>query len=309
MKGKKTVHETKSLSSATSGNRGVMYLEIGGVQFSLLSRLPHLLRKHEAVYRPFIRKTENKEAINVTIRLEGGSLPETGNLKEIFNSGQSWSMFREGDVYWAVRQPPAFDEPLWLARFTPDMTDITVHCSDKITSTPFRYPLDQVLLMYILARNNGAIVHAAGMRIAGKGLLFPGPSGAGKSTLARQFTGSGDSQVSLLSDDRLIIRKMNGRFVAFGTPWPGEEGIARNESMPLSGIFFLSHGEKNMLREINPPEILEKLLRVTSIPWYDREVMDEVLRFCEDLITRIPCFELFFTPDSRIRDFLKTLPF
>ncbi|MCK5058646.1 MAG: hypothetical protein KAT34_18475 [Candidatus Aminicenantes bacterium] len=287
----------------------MIYMEIGGVQFSVFSRSPHLLQKHEAVYRRFIRKTKNMAAaIDVTIHLEAGDLPETGNLSEIFDSGQSWSMFREGDVYWIVRQPRAFSEPLWVARFGRDMAEVTVYCSDKITSTPFRYPLDQVLLMYILARNNGAIVHAAGLRIGNKGLLFPGPSGAGKSTLLRQFAGCKESEVSLLSDDRIIIRKIDGDFHAFGTPWPGEEGIALNEGMSLSGIFFLSHGEQNSLKELNQPEVLEKLLRVTSIPWYDRDVMDDVLHFCEDLITKKPCYELLFTPDSSITNFLKTLP-
>lgn len=288
----------------------MIYMEIGGVQFSIFSRTPRLLQKHEAVYRPFIRKTKNRAAaIDVTIHLEAGNLPETGNLSEIFDSGQSWSMFREGDTYWIVRQPRAFNEPLWVARFTRDMAEVTVSCSDKITSTPFRYPLDQVLLMYIFARNNGAIFHAAGMRIACKGLLLPGPSGAGKSTLTRQFAGCKESEVSILSDDRIILRKMNGNFYAFGTPWPGEEGIALNEAMPLSVILFLSHGEKNSLKKLKRPEVLEKLLRVTSIPWYDRDVMDDVLHFCEDLITKIPCYELLFTPDSRIVSFLKRCRF
>jgi len=286
----------------------MIYMEIGGVQFTVVSRTPYLLQKHETVYHPFLSKTKNRAAaIDVVIHLEAGNLPETGNLTEIFNSGQSWSMFREGESYWIVRQPRAFDTPLWVARFDRDMAEITVLCSDKITSTPFRYPLDQVLLMYILAQNNGAIVHAAGMRIGNKGLLFPGPSRAGKSTLTRQFTGCKDAEVSLLSDDRIIIRKIDGDFCAFGTPWPGEEGIARNKAMPLSAILFLSHGEKNSLKKLKQPDILEKLLRVTSIPWYDREVMDNVLRFCEGLITKIPCYELHFSPDTRIVSFLKTL--
>jgi hypothetical protein len=308
MKGEKILHINKPSSYTAAGKPDTVYLEIGGVQFTVFSHTPCLLQKYEAVYRPFIKKKKNRTAaINVIIHLKVGNLPDTGHLTEIFDSGQSWSMFRESDGYWIIRQPRPFNTPLWAARFDRDMAEITVLCSDKITSTPFRYPLDQVLLMYILAENNGAIVHAAGIRIGDKGLLFPGPSGAGKSTLSRQFAGCKEAEVSLLSDDRIIIRKIGGKFQAFGTPWPGEEGIARNKAMPLSGILFLSHGERNSLKKLEQPEILEKLLRVTSIPWYDRDVMDNVLRFCEELIIKIPFYELHFSPDKETVSFLKNL--
>jgi hypothetical protein len=187
------------------------------------------------------------------------------------------------------------------------MAEITVYCSNKITSTPFRYPLDQILLMYILARQKGTIVHAAGMEIAGKGLIFPGISGAGKSTLSRQFTGAKNPDLSFLSDDRMIIRKLDGSFRAFGTPWPGEEKIAVNKSIPVSGVFFLSHGSRNRIKDIKRQDVLEKLLRVTSIPWYDKNVMDDILLFCEDLIYHVPCFELHFTPDQEAAKFLEEL--
>jgi serine kinase of HPr protein (carbohydrate metabolism regulator) len=154
--------------------------------------------------------------------------------------------------------------------------------------------------MYILARRHGALLHAAGIDINGKGYIFPGKSGAGKSTITRQFAALGDT--GLLSDDRIVVRKIEGGFKAYGTPWPGEAGIALNKSVPLAGIFFINHGSANRIREITPKEALARLLPVTSIPWYDREVMDRILTFCEDLISSVPIYELDFKPSVEVVD-------
>jgi energy-coupling factor transporter ATP-binding protein EcfA2 len=163
--------------------------------------------------------------------------------------------------------------------------------------------------MYILARHRGAVIHAAGIEINGKGFIFAGPSGAGKSTLSRLFnaeTGQDNTNTVVLSDERIVTRKINGRFKAYGTPWHGEEGTTRNKCSPLSGIFFLNHGKENRAKPLQPRQALEKLLKVTSIPWYDREIMSAVLLFCEELLTRVPLFELHFTPGLEAVRFLET---
>jgi hypothetical protein len=165
-------------------------------------------------------------------------------------------------------------------------------------SNPVCYPLDQLLLMYVLARNGGAILHAAGINHNNRGYIFPGRSGAGKSTIMRQCARSNDFKG--LSDDRIIVRKMDGNFKAFGTPWPGEACVAVNKSAPLSGIFFISHGSRNKIQDLGRREAFERLLPVTSIPWYDREITEKLLSFCEDLVSHVPAYELHFKPDTEV---------
>jgi hypothetical protein len=156
--------------------------------------------------------------------------------------------------------------------------------------------------MYYLAMNKGLLLHAAGMDIHGRGIVFPGESGAGKSTLVRTL--SGHEKILLISDDRMIVRKMDGVFKAFGTPWPGEAGFALNRSVALSAILFLYHGIENNIEKIAPKQALTKLFQVTSIPWYDREVMTNILAFCEELVLHVPAFELHFIPGAAVADFL-----
>ncbi len=294
----------------------LIHMEIGDVCFSIhaKSKISNILHEHEPAYQSFFRKANkstNPETIKIDVHLEGGTMPNIEVLPKIFDSGQSWAMYQDGEVYWIARKPPIYETPLWVARFDRDITEVTVYCGKKliserdgkkVVSNPVRYPLDQLLLMYTLAQNKGALVHAAGININGKGVIFPGQSGAGKSTLSRQFTYQKDPEKVVFSDDRMVVRKVEGTFKAYGTPWPGEGGIARNKSMPLSGIFFLHHGTDggNRIKKIKPQEALEKLLQVTSIPWYDREVMPKVLQFYDDLVSNVPCFELHFTPGIEV---------
>ena len=159
---------------------------------------------------------------------------------------------------------------------------------------PISYPLDQVLLMYALADREGIFMHAAAVESNGKGYIFPGKSGAGKSTISRFFAARG---YSLLSDDRIVVRKIDGEFYVFGTPWAGDAGIAENRKLPLGGIFFLRQSSENRVQEITPAETAERLMPVTSILWFDKQTVPGILSFCEDMVLHVPAYNIFFKPD------------
>jgi hypothetical protein len=287
-------------------------IEIADINYAIRSSILNVLQNPEPAYRSFIKKVSNHPGIrhvDIEIHLEFRDIPDTENLKKLFDSGQSWSMFQDKDDFWLTLHPPAFEQPFWLARINRDFTQAIVYCSEKLVnqrngrkalSNPVKYPLDQILLMYILAPKQGALLHAAGIDINGVGYIFPGKSCAGKSTLTQQLAIR--KHIGLLSDDRIVVRKMNGAFKAYGTPWPGEAGIALNKSVPLSGIFFINHASDNRIKEITPGQALKRLLPVTSIPWYDREIMPEILTFCEDLILNVPIYDLYFKPTVEVVD-------
>lgn len=286
-------------------------IQIAGIDFILSFQDSIVLDKLPEVYQPFIKSTDSENgSTSVNIDLKINNLPDTDHLKKIFDTDQSWSLFTNKDEYFLRLSPPALkNKAVWLAHFNRSFDKITIYCSDILIrktngetklGNPFSYPLDQLLLMYILAQRNGMIIHAAGITMNGTGYIFAGKSGAGKSTLSRQFIGQ--DNIETLSDDRVVIRKIDETFKVFGTPWPGEGGIAVNKSVPLSGIFFISHGSDNKIKEIDKKEALERLLPVTSIPWYDEETMTKILAFCDVLISNIPTYELHFKPDIEVVD-------
>ena len=288
-------------------------LNIWGICLLITFPNSFLLQFHEQAYQHFLERVTSsslrQKAISMNIDLQCRILPSIKGLKPIFENDQSWVMFEnEGRLVIALKSP-AYKDPFWIASVSADFTKISIHCHEDFVSyrndkvvlqNPVSYPLDQILLMHILALRQGAIVHAAGMVLDGRAFIFPGKSGAGKSTICRLLAAR--DEIELLSDDRMIVRKMDGTFRAYGTPWPGEAGIAVNASAPLAGIFFLSHGTSNQIREIAVKDALNRLLPTMSIPWYDRGIVAQMLQLCEDLISTVPMYDLVFTPSHEVMD-------
>ena len=275
---------------------------------------PLLAEPLTAPYAPFIADATIRDAgsFAIDVILETETFPPAGELTEVFEGKGSWSMYKKGEEYYLALNPSLADGPECIARFGPFFERVIIYCGKmdivegeggKRVRNPFTYPLDQLLLMYALAWREGALFHAAGVEMYGKGYLFPGRSGAGKSTLATRFIEAIKGEV--LSDDRVAVRKIGNAFSMFGTPWPGEAGAALNKGAPLCGLFFVSHGSDNRIRDLDRREALERLLPVTSIPWYDRTVMAKSLDFCDDLCSHIPSYELSFRPDSEVVHFIE----
>ncbi|MBI5848191.1 MAG: hypothetical protein HZB31_09640 [Nitrospirae bacterium] len=292
----------------------VMQMEIAGVNFAISCRHPLSVDKLAGMYRQFIQGAIPPGGdINVSVSIETGTMPDTRQMTKIFDTGRSWSMFkRDNDYFLSLNVPTTDGQAIWLAAFDIHCATISIYCSDLFLnsesgrttlSTPLNYPLDQLLLMYILAGRGGALLHAAGLCTDKRGYIFPGRSGAGKSTISRLFLGK--SGAEMFSDDRMIVRKIDNTFRAFGTPWAGDASIAENKSVLLDRIFFIHQAKTNLLRELTPKEAIERLMPVTSIPWYDETAFQNILAFCEDLVLNIPAYELHFMPDRSVVTFIE----
>jgi hypothetical protein len=207
----------------------------------------------------------------------------------ILHSGATWSILARGHERIFVFEDGSGAEPLYAARFRPGSREISVRCSPRLVEavgrvrvlrSPFHYPFDQVLAMYLLGES-GLVLHAAGLTFEGTGVAFPGVSGAGKSTICG--LASGRPGWSPLSDDRVIVRLRAGRVALHGTPWPGESGAATNAVSPLGGLVFLEQGEAGAIRFLERREALGRLLQTASLPWFDEEYLERGLSACGEL--------------------------
>ena len=175
--------------------------------------------------------------------------------------------------------------------------------------SPFHYPLDQVLTMYLLG-DSGFVVHAAGLAFEGRGVAFPGISGAGKSTIARLLAGRPGWLP--LSDDRVILGRAGDGPVLHGSPWPGEGKVAENRSVPARLFLFLEKGSDNRVTPITPAQALARLFPVVSMPWFDRELLPGRMAGCEALAESVPAAVLEFRPEAgaaeAVESYLASLP-
>jgi hypothetical protein len=248
-----------------------------------------------------------------------GRVPEiAGNL--MFDSGGPWKWYhRDSANIIAIALPDNSEAPFRVAVLDAQLSrgevfiqageqgafgPETGHHQRLPALDPFQYPLDEVLLMHYLARGRGVLVHACGVALDGRGLLFPGVSGAGKSTLAELWK---STSALLLSDDRIIIRPGVPGFTMYGTPWHGDARTSSPEGAPLKKIFFLEQAHGNYAQEISPADAAARLLVRCFPPFYDKAAMTFVVDLISRLAEEVPCFELGFVPDASVIDFVRGL--
>jgi hypothetical protein len=277
-------------------------LRIGGIALDTTSSLP-FHGSSDATYLEFLAGAPDAGDAVIAVELEQGDPAPAPGARRTFDTGSAWSAYTlaDGDSAIVMALPASRDTPLLQARFDRDVTRVRVVCSTELAVdgrfyNPIRYPLDQLLMMQRLAREGGAILHCALVDVGGTGVICPGVSGAGKTTLARQLVNIPGFRV--LSDDRAVIRRTGDGYRAFGTPWPGEGGFAINQGLPLVGIGFIQQREVPITEPITRSQAIHRLVRVASVPWYDRDAGPRVFDGLADLCGRVPTWLLGVPPDA-----------
>ena len=101
----------------------------------------------------------------------------------------------------------------------------------------YRAYCEQALLHDVL------FFHASALAKDGGAYLFAGKSGAGKSTHTRMWRETFGSSVTIINDDKPLIRFVGGVPYVYGTPWDGKDHLNTNIKMPVRGIAFLEKAD------------------------------------------------------------------
>ena len=156
--------------------------------------------------------------------------------------------------------------------------------------------------MLCLLLRGGLLVHAAGAAISGRGFLFLGESGIGKSTLSRLLEDFLPG--SVICDERLACRPVEGRWTMFGTPWKSTAGISRRLAVPLAGLVFLEQAEENKIRPITTGEALPRMLPLISVDWQNEELSGRGANALDDLLSSVSAFNFAFQKSSAAAEYL-----
>jgi len=154
-----------------------------------------------------------------------------------------------------------------------------------------------LLFTSLLAHAHGVIVHAAAVVVDGEGWVFAGPHGAGKSTLARLFkTRPG---VTVLNDDRVVVREVHGRWRVFGTPWAGSARLNADATASIRGICLIRHGRATTPTRLPPAQAAARLLARCLHPYWDRAAAAALLATIARIASDVPCYDFPFVPSFR----------
>lgn len=128
------------------------------------------------------------------------------------------------------------------------------------------------------------------------GLMFIGPSGIGKTTQAELWNKYRNAKI--INGDIVFVQETMDVFYGWGTPWHGSSPYCENDCVPIKALIVLKQSEKNSIRKLNG---FEKVAKVSGHVFYPRWVengMELCLNTLNDLLTRIPVYELSCRPDE-----------
>ena len=257
--------------------------------------------------RPFLVDAGGVPDVVLDVRWGDLSGDRPGDL--LFDSGGVWRLHREdGSLVFRLRSVNLGDVPYLTCRMTPGVRqgEIVVHrpyFPDGEPIEALQYPLDEVLMIHLLGQGLGVELHACGVLDGeGRGFLFSGQSGDGKSTMARLWQERPGTVI--LSDDRIVVRKVKERFVMYGTPWHGDAELAASRWGDIDAIFFLERGLVNSIRSVSVPDATADLMARSFVPFHDPEAVERTLGIVGELSRAVSTGRLAFVPDSAVCEFL-----
>lgn len=257
-------------------------IEIGGLPIRLRAPDPEFWSLLAARYSNFVRPEAPAEMEFELLAAAPGPVSEEEDLQVRCEDGR-WLLAR-GDFR------AAFD--LHSRR-------------GHLACVPNPYSVDTLLRVVhslLLASAGGLLMHASGGIRNGHGFVFSGISGAGKTTMARLAP----PDVRLLTDEISYLRRADGGFRAYGTPFTGELGIqGESISAPLASVYLIEHGAANRLEALPEAEATRRLMRHVLFFARDADLVADVFATVCELVRRVPVFRLEFLPDSRVWEMIR----
>ena len=166
---------------------------------------------------------------------------------------------------------------------------------------PQGFPLDYLesLAVYrriaeLLLARDVLLFHCSALELDGRAYLFTAPSGTGKSTHARLWRQVFGDRVTMINDDKPLLRRQpDGSWRVYGTPYGGKDGLQTNTSQRVCGIVLLERGTENKIEPVSAraayPQLLAQTYHDPQQPQALLRTMDLVGEMAELPVYRLQC--------------------
>lgn len=180
--------------------------------------------------------------------------------------------------------------------FTIVVTDEMIAYEKQIALEPVPQPYYEItaILRSIcekLLSHSGFFLHCSCLEYEGEAYVFTAKSGTGKSTHSRLWREVFNDKVTMINDDKPIVRLLDNKFYIYGTPWDGKHSISNNIKVPIKAIYYLAQAEDNRCTKCSPIDAISKILSQTVLPDNKAE-MTTLLNMLEQLVSLIPVYDL-----------------
>lgn len=144
--------------------------------------------------------------------------------------------------------------------------------------------------------HNVVLFHGSILALDHQGYLFTAKSGTGKSTHARLWQELFGDQVTMVNDDKPLLKVEKNEVLAYGTPWNGKHRLGTNICVPLKGISVLHRSLDNKIKRVSKQEIYEQLLGQIYLP-HSKELMISTFSLLDAILDYVPVYALYCNKD------------
>ena len=142
-----------------------------------------------------------------------------------------------------------------------------------------------------MLKYDAMLMHCAAISVDNEAYLFTAVSGTGKTTHISLWKKKFKEKCIVVNGDKPILRLINGKFYACGTPWRGKENYGENIMVPIKAICILERGEENSIKKIAPYDAISTVITQT-LRTNDMDEMDKMLSLTDKLLEKVPFYRL-----------------
>lgn len=146
----------------------------------------------------------------------------------------------------------------------------------------------------LLAARGAFFLYASFIAYGGQAVIFTAPKQTGKSTQAALWERYRGAEI--VNGDRVLLRKTQGIWTAYGSPYCGTSGICKNRVLPVRAVVLLSQAKENTICTASAKEAAAAFLEGCT---YEPQTQTEaVLDLALDVWREVPMLRLACRPEE-----------
>ncbi len=123
------------------------------------------------------------------------------------------------------------------------------------------------LLAEQLPKFDAVVLHSCSFKVKNKGIAFGAVSGTGKTTHMMLWQNMLGNEFEIINGDKPIIRFIDNKLFAYGTPWAGKENLYQNIRVPLTDVCKIERSIINKTEPMSKDEGISLLMQQIYIPF------------------------------------------
>ena len=254
-------------------------VDIGGIKVRIISA-SELVYPQDKKFIPFYTSSDNFDITWRFIKTKFLNVPDSIEVKKYLELSSDYS------------------EMLTIESTVDVVTilDFKINCvniffNQRFASKNTKNIIGSLLFAVFMPQFSSMLLHSSAILRSGKVNIFVAPDEGGKTTSVLL-----SDRGKILCDDQVLIRKIDGRYQAFGTPW----GLYTSKLQgPANRIFLLRKSDHFDIQPLSPKTLSAHIWKdhrsqLLTLPESLAEKSKEIVR---DICNSIPAWTLSFTKD------------